>query len=196
MKTKRILTDADGVLLNWTEAFVAWAYERGYTLKEDHEHHYRVESKLHGVSTDQGNVLVDDFNASSALRSLKPFRDAQTYVPMIAGLGFEFHCITSIDNHPDIVDNRTHNLRELFGDIFHEVTCVPDHENKTKYLSEYKDSECIWVEDHVKNAINGHDLGLRSIIMSHDANLHLDHDGIHRVHTWKEIYESINRHRV
>ena len=46
MKNKIILTDADGVLLDWEWAFSVWMQERGYTLTADNKksyylhHHY------------------------------------------------------------------------------------------------------------------------------------------------------------
>ena len=46
MNSKLILTDADGVLLDWEWAFSVWMRERGYTLTADNKksyylhHHY------------------------------------------------------------------------------------------------------------------------------------------------------------
>ncbi len=52
MKQKLILTDADGVLLDWEWAFSVWMQERGYTLTADnkksyylHHHYNELEEK-------------------------------------------------------------------------------------------------------------------------------------------------------
>ncbi len=52
MKNKLILTDADGVLLDWEWAFSVWMQERGYTLTADnkksyylHHHYNELEEK-------------------------------------------------------------------------------------------------------------------------------------------------------
>jgi FMN phosphatase YigB (HAD superfamily) len=40
MDKKLILTDADGVILDWEWAFSVWMQERGYTLTADNKKSY------------------------------------------------------------------------------------------------------------------------------------------------------------
>lgn len=192
MRNKIILTDADGCLLDWTESFMRWIKEKNLTPTDDNLVHYDIHKKIHGLTINDGKSLVAEFNRSEELRNLKPIRDSVEYVNKLSNKGYQFHCITTIENREDIKLRRTRNLETLFGNVFIDVTCVGNNETKKHYLEKYSGSKCFWIEDHPDYAIDGHDLGLETILMTHDYNLHFNHPDIHIVHSWKQIYEIIN----
>jgi len=191
MKSKIILSDCDGVLVNWIDACIDWAVKNGNTLKSDHQDHYAVEDKFEGMTTAQGLELVYEFNETECISSLVPERDALKYIPEIVAAGYRLHVITAITDNPVVVQRRVHNLKSLYGDIFTEITCVGNNKSKTEHLAEYKDSGCYWIEDSPTHAIDGHKLGLETILMAHDHNVDFDHDDIHVVNNWKEIHALI-----
>ena len=195
MKEKRIITDADGVLVNWIDTFMEWAVnEKKLKLLPEAERGYWVEAKFELEYEGQGHEYVHEFNRTERIRSLAPFRNSQKYVKQLANDGYEFHVITAIEDRPDIVERRTQNLRDLFGDVFHKVTCVGGTMNsgdKKPWLAEYKDTGCFWLEDSISHAVDGHDLGLETILLTHDYNVHFEHDDIHIVHDWDEVYDLI-----
>ena len=64
--------------------------------------------------------------------------------------------------------------------------------DKDEALLPYRDTGCWWVEDKYTNALLGHNLGLRSLLMEHGHNM--DADVVFpKVKNWKEIYELIVR---
>ena len=62
MYNKLILTDCDGVLLDWEYAFNIWMTEKGYTLLEPLS--YNI-SKRYNIPKDKANSLVKFFNESA-----------------------------------------------------------------------------------------------------------------------------------
>ncbi len=62
-------------------------------------------------------------------------------------------------------------------------------DDKDEALEPYRDSGYIWVEDKVKNAELGVELGLDSILMEHSFNM--NHETIKLAKNWKDIYEYI-----
>ena len=71
-KYKIILTDCDGVLLDWEAAFIEWMESKGYEKKV--EAVYDI-SKAFGIEKKLGKRLVKEFNESAWMGYLKAFRE-------------------------------------------------------------------------------------------------------------------------
>lgn len=192
MKNKLILTDVDGVMLNWEWAFQVWMTQHGFSEIPGAEYHYNISEK-YNIDETQALKLIDVFNESAAIGFLPALRDAIYYVKQLhEEHGYQFHCITSIGTDPAVVELRKLNLNKLFGSTaFTEITCLPLHSNKVDALSQYKDSGLYWLEDKVRNAETGCNLGLKAILMGHGHNMHYYHQDIPVVKNWEEIYQII-----
>lgn len=189
MKDKVILTDCDGVLLDWEYAFGQWMQRHGYNIVAPDN--YKMDVK-YGLSREEGNKLCRMFNESATIRKLPPLRDAIKYVKKLhQEHGFIFHAITSLSTDQYACHLRTKNLRELFGDTaFEKYVYLDTGADKDEALDKYRDTECWWVEDKPENADVGLKAGLKSILIDHTHNKNYNGDAI-RVHKWKEIYELV-----
>jgi len=186
---KVILTDCDGVLLDWEYAFDTWMHRHGYTIKESG--HYAVTIK-YSITNQESKKLIMMFNESAWIRRLGPLRDAIKYVRKLhEEHGYVFHCISSLTDDEYSQHLRTKNIQELFGEsAFARYVYLDCGADKDKHLKEYKDSNCWWLEDKAENAIVGDSLGLNAIIMGHNHNA--DYTGnIPRVQDWREVYRLI-----
>lgn len=192
MKDSVILVDCDGVLLNWEYAFDVWMETHGFKKIPGTEFDYSI-GKRYGIDKDQAKKLIKIFNESAAIGFLPPLRDAMYYVKRLhEEHGYVFHCITSLSLDPSAGKLREMNLNKLFGETaFEKVVCLDTGADKDDALKYYKDSGCYWVEDKVENAIVGHNLGLRSILVEHGHNMYEYHPDIPKVKNWKEIYSVI-----
>ena len=184
-----ILTDVDGVLLNWEYAFKCWMEQYGYELKDDNRN-YDV-SDRYGISYEKGKELVWAFNQSAAIGFLPPLRDAMYYVDLLHRKhGYVFHAITSLSDDTHAAKLREENLAKLFGPtVFEKVLCIGTGADKDAALAPYAGSGLLWVEDKIENAELGDRLGLHSVLMEHGHNMHYDNDDILVYKNWKEIYE-------
>ena len=192
--TKLILADCDGVLLNWNEAFSAWMVENGYTLYDENE--YSIGKRYRLGSDEAGHELVRLFNSSPAIGTLRPCDGALHYVGKLhAEHGFSFTVVTCLSDNPNAAVYRTKNLKDVFGDIFEEIICLPLVDNKIGALGRWKDSGLFWIEDNISNAHSGYQLGLKTILLNRAYNAASDLP-FPRVTNWKEIYGMItsNRH--
>lgn len=188
---KVILTDCDGVLLNWEYAFKVWMEQYGYTLKKDNTE-YDV-SDRYGITYQEGKDLVWTFNQSAAIGFLPPLRDAMYYVDLLHRKhGYVFHCITSLSHDKHAAKLREENLAKMFGPTtFEKVICIGTGANKDAALAPYAGSGLLWIEDKIENAELGTRMGLESILIEHGHNMHYKNDDIPVVKGWKEIYEMI-----
>jgi hypothetical protein len=189
---KLILTDADGVLLDWEWAFNVWMQEHGFEEVPGSKLNYDM-SVRYGIPREQVKKLICIFNESAAIGFLPALRDAMYYVKRLhEEHGFRFHCITSLSLDPNAQKLREMNLNKLFGtSAFERIVCLDTGADKDEVLQEYEGTGCYWLEDKIENAEAGYRAGLRSLLVEHGHNMHHYHEGITTVKNWKEIYQLI-----
>jgi FMN phosphatase YigB (HAD superfamily) len=189
LSDKVILTDVDGVLLDWEFHFYRWLEKtEGFHRLSGH---YNV-AKAIGVEQKTGARYVNLFNRSEEMKTLSPLRDAIKYVRKLhEEHGYIFHVITSQTNCKLAQEYRKENLRNVFGDTMWEgFTILNTGQDKDEVLKEWEGTECFWIEDKAANIEMGNQVGLRGILMDHAWNANNTYE-CERVKTWKEIYNII-----
>lgn len=198
MTSKIILTDADGCLFNWNEAFNNFMQENGYDAIPEEVDNYSVQARF-GIEADVKMGLIKKFNHSNRIANLEPYADAKEYVDKLNAEGYKFIVITSLSEKPSAYDHRAANLKECFGDAIIGLHCLRIGVHKGEKLKQWQGTNQFWIEDHVENAAAGAKLGLRSIVIDHPYNVDYDHhDHLHYARTsketpWADIYEIIKR---
>jgi FMN phosphatase YigB (HAD superfamily) len=192
LNEKVILTDVDGVLLDWLFSFTQWMEKHGYVANPDATDQYDV-TKRYGLNGPDKERLVRMFNESAWIRCLPPLRDSIKYMRKLhEDHGYVFRVISSLSNDYYAQHLRTKNLIEMFGpSVFDTFVYLDTGADKDDALEQYRGSECWWVEDKPENADLGIELGLNSILMGHNFNKNYDGKAS-RVNNWKEIYQLIS----
>jgi hypothetical protein len=164
MREKLILTDVDSVMLDYME----------------------------GVEHDDWLVDISEEEHWRKVAWLEPFRDAEEYVIKLGEDGWKFHAITAVGDHPQLVEYRMLNLKNIWGyDIFQEITCVPKGRYKKHILERYRDTGLIWIEDHLPNAKQGLELNLDCRLFNMKYNQKEEWPEAKRLNNWKELYEEL-----
>ena len=109
---KIILTDCDGVLLNWEAAFHQWMESHGRKVVASGM--YDI-AQQYGLTKPEGKTLIKIFNESAWMGYLKAFRDARSGVAKLYEHGYRFHCITSLSLDQKAQRLRAYNLENVFG---------------------------------------------------------------------------------
>lgn len=190
MKEKIILTDIDGVVLDWEEGFSVWMQHHGHDTVEGFKEFYDI-NKRYGVKKEVSKKLVEQFNSSAAIGFLPPLRDAQYYMKLLHEKHkYQFIAVTSLSDDPFAQKLRERNLAKLFGDnTFTEVICLSCGADKDEILIELSEKYegCYWIEDKVENALVGSSVGFDTLLMEHKYNMHEKGD-FRIVKTWEDIY--------
>ena len=191
MKEKVILTDCDGVILDWKYSFDQWMNRHGYSPKEEVQEEYSM-AKRYGLEEKEAKRFCRMFNESAAVRKIPPLRDAIKYVKKLhEEHGYVFHCITSMTNDHYATHLRVKNLREVFGQsVFEKYVFLDCGADKDEELNKYSSTGCWWVEDKIANAEAGQKVGLNPLLMVHDHNRDYDGD-IEKVYSWRDIYNLV-----
>ena len=189
---KIILTDADGVILDWEYAVDVWMQQHGFQKQDGGQFVYNI-GKRYGIDADQGKKLIKIFNESAAIGFLPPLRDAMYYIKRLhEEHGYVFHCITSLSKDENAQELRTMNLRKLFGaTAFEKFIYLDTGADKDEVLEKYRGKGYYWVEDKITNALAGAKVGLKSLLMEHGHNMDFVGDEAQLVKNWKDVYERI-----
>lgn len=191
MKNRIILTDADGVLLDWEYSFDVWMRQHGFNKVDGGNLKYNIGTR-YGIDAEQGRKLIKIFNESAHMGFLPPLRDAMYYVKRLhEEHGYVFHCITSLTTDENAQELRRMNLKKLFGETaFEKFVFLETGADKDDALEPYRNSGYYWIEDKIINAKVGYDLGLKSMLMEHGHNMDAD-IVFPKVKNWREIYDII-----
>jgi len=187
---KIIITDVDGILLDWEFPFHTWMQFNGYTANVGYKQYYDI-TKQYQITDSMR--YVKEFNSSAAIGFLPAHRDAHHYLKILNEKhGYRFVALTSFGTDPHAVELRRLNLIKMFGDIFDDVICIETNETKEKKLTDLyaKYGRTYWIEDHPVNVDLGIAAGFDGILMEHTHNL--DYFGLAKnVKNWEDIYNII-----
>lgn len=185
---KKILTDCDGVLLDWETPFHQWMVDRGYS-KVKHGIYNLAEA--YAIPKDEKYDLIKEFNQSAWICCLPVYKDSRTGVATLVDAGYTFDCITSLSTDPYAKRLRWQNLHEHFGkDSFEELICLDTGADKDDALSKYEPGHW-WIEDKAENCDTGLKFGHRPILIDHPHNRWYSNPEVIRVENWKEVCEVI-----
>lgn len=190
MNDKIILTDCDGVLLDWEAQFHLWMKAKGYDKVVEAVYDIAV---AYGMEKAMAKDHVREFNESAWMGFLPAFRDARSGVARLVENGYRFVVITSLSLDEKARMLRISNLKNIFGkDVFIDVVCLDTGADKDDELIKYKDSGLYWIEDKTENAVTGAEMGLKSILISHAHNADAPNNkNIERVASWADIADVI-----
>jgi len=185
-----ILTDCDGVLLNWCESFHSWMKIIGHDLVNENEYNMGL---AYNLDDDKIDSLMKGFCSSHRMRKLEPYNDSDVhYIRKLHREGHSFTVITATIDNPDVHEFRRENLHSVFGpDVFDDIIFSPfngEKKNILKRFSGYRN--ILWVEDNHKNYLDGVYLGINSVIMDRPWNKRFSTRD--RVYCWENIYRIVN----
>ena len=194
-----ILTDVDGVLLEWENHFTNWMLQRSYfddrgkkvypyTLLDNKENTYEMAERF-GLTIPQIRKEIREFNKSAWMANQAPMPGPQTWVKLLHAEGWTFVPITSQTSDIPAQEVRKTRLEELFGDLFYNYHILDTGADKDDVLAEFHNTGLYWVEDKPKNALAGLNYGLKPILIDHPYNRDFKHPDIIRVNNWQQIHK-------
>ena len=187
-----ILTDADGVLLNWRDSFDYYMMYNHSIFATCDVREYDQTIRYNMASEDINRYILQ-FNNSSNIGFLPPLYDSVKYVKKLYEMGYTFKVITSLSLNPFSQELRTKNLKKIFGNAIQSIDYLDTSADKDEILEEYSHTypEHYWIEDKVKNAFVGAKFGFDSMLLKHPYTKLEDTTGITVCSDWKQIYERI-----
>ena len=199
-----ILTDVDGVLLEWEHHFTKWMLQktlfddRGsryhpHRLLPDKQDTYWMEERF-GLTKNEIRIQIREFNRSAWMGTQRPMLGSQTWVKLLAAEGWTFIPITSQTSDKPAQELRKRRLGELFGEhVFTNYHILGTGADKDSALAEFHNTGLYWVEDKPANAVAGLKYGLKPILIDQPYNRDFNHPDVIRVNNWKQIHKILSK---
>ena len=201
-----ILTDVDGVLLEWENHFTKWMISRGHKLKENYKSEYDMgkrfiyyakifeSNKHYSEASEDIKIAIREFNKSAWMATQPPMPDSQTWVKLLHAEGWTFIPISSQTSDIPAQELRKRRLEELFGkDTFYNFHILDTGQDKDDVLAEFHGTGLYFVEDKWTNAIAGLKYGLKPLFIDHEYNRKYKHPKIRRVKNWEHIHNILSK---
>lgn len=197
----KIITDVDGVLLDWFPAFENWIIEVK-DIKPLHDttpSTYKLTDKYPLTSKEIVDYIAE-FNTSSAFGELKAIDGAVEYLGMLLqdnSKDISWLSSGSVEGHEEeCFDMRSKNLRNCFGkDI--PGTLLVMRASKEEYLKKYKEEfneDLIFIEDSLEHAEVAIKLGIKTILLGYSYNgTNKSSKLLYKAKNWKEVYLQVNK---
>ena len=186
-----ILTDVDGVLLEWENHFTKWMVSCGYKLKENFKSEYDMQKRFADHNVDI-KIKIREFNKSAWMGTQPPMPESQTWVKLLHAEGWTFIPISSQTSDIPAQELRKRRLEELFGkQVFSNYHILGTGADKDSALAEFHNTGLYWVEDKPKNALAGLNYGLTVLLYDRPYNQDFNHPEITRVNNWQDIHKIV-----
>ena len=193
-----ILTDVDGVLLEWENHFTKWMLSRGHKLKENYKSEYDMSKRFIYYSNifiedpNQIKLAIREFNRSAWMGTQPPMPESQTWVKLLHAEGWTFIPISSQTSDIPAQELRKSRLEELFGEYaFYNFHILETGQDKDDVLAEFHGTGLWWIEDKWTNAYAGLKYGLKPLFVDHPYNREYSHPDITRVNNWQDIHKIV-----
>lgn len=192
---KKLITDADGVLLNWNEGVVSYNKHKGI----DHEHldgigdynSFYCYTDLFRTETKEKSLQeMKNYNESRFTRNLGIFEEGSDIILKDLSKEYDIIILSSFGASEISRNNRILNLKDVYGDIFKDFIILDFYDSKEKYLKELnKNNDVVmWVDDIHSNVLKGISAGIdESYQYTHRMNCGRNKGGVKELSSWLEV---------
>jgi|SRR6185437_9508186 len=197
----KIITDVDGVLLDWFNGFEKWITEvKG--VKPTHDatpSMYKLTDKYPFTSKEIVK-LIEEFNSSPYFGELKPIDGSVEFLKKLLEDNTKevaWLSAGSVAGQEELCfDMRANNLKECFGTDITGTLLVMDTP-KDAYLEKYKEEmgdSLVFIEDSLSHAETAIKLGIRTILLGTTYNNTKNKSKLlYRAESWENIYNIIDK---
>lgn len=191
---KTILTDCDGVLLNWLSGLPGFLEDAGH----DTSH---LKSLLDGnqfvpffdlfmVDNEQDALeMMDRYHQSEHLTRLPEMEPGSSEAIRRLGQDYEIIVVTSFSDNKIAQRNREENLRLRYGDAITDLVCLPFSADKTEALKSIA-KRCdakIWLDDQIKHVHHGTNAGIDSYQFTFGMSCGRNTGEVAEIDSWTKV---------
>lgn len=191
---KTILTDCDGVLLNWLSGLPAFLEELGHdtqhlrTLLEGNQ--FVPFYDLFQVdNTDDALAMMDRYHQSEHLTRLPEMEPGASESINRLSEEYDIIVVTSFSENKQAHRNREENLHLRYGNAITDLVCLPFSADKTealKAIARRCDAK-IWLDDQIKHVHHGANAGIPSYQFSYAMACGRNTGEVDEIDSWKSV---------
>jgi DNA-binding beta-propeller fold protein YncE len=171
MNKPTILTDVDGVLLNFLKAFSEFLkskslFKEEFEFKIKGNEYFDLKELITLSCPVECESIINEFYLSKEIGKLKEQQDGLTDIIQSLNNDFNLICITCIGTTEHLKEQRQKNLINVFGDCFKEIHCINITDSKEDLISSLskKYDVITYVDDRLKHINEAINAGVKPIL--------------------------------
>lgn len=189
---KIILTDIDGVVLDFTQGFYSFLEDtQNIVIPHEQRANFAIYKQL-GWTREQDQHVMTDYAHSDYFKKIPAKECARDVLQDMRKDGWRFiaitACLTGLERqcYKTTYQNRLDNLEAHFGNVFEDLHLSTWDGGKGEHLGRY--DPAYWVDDRPHHALEGQKFGHQSFIMhTLDFDEKDNTAKLPVVHSWHEI---------
>lgn len=191
---KTLITDCDGVLLNWLSGIPGFLESQGFDTQ--HLQGYLSGNQfipfqdLFMADSDEGALaMMNAYHQSDFLARLPEMEPGSSETIQRLSEDFDIIVVTSFSDDKIAQQNRQDNLTLRYGDAITDLICLPFSADKTAVLRDLakgRDAR-IWLDDQIKHVHHGTNAGIPSYQFTWDISCGRNTGEVPEVDSWKTV---------
>lgn len=198
MNKLTILTDVDGVLLNFVKGFAEFLKSKSLFKEE-------LDSEIQGnkyfdlkdlIILDcpiECESLINEFYSSEYVGQLKEQQEGLRNIIKSLSNEFNLICITCIGTSDHLKEQRRINLINVFGDHFEEIHCINLNDSKEEFIFDLSKRYNVftYIDDRLKHINESINAGIKPILFTQGHKHTENSDDFHIMDCWHQIHDFI-----
>ena len=186
-----LLTDLDGVSIDWLKGFVNYMeHELGHKAEHLKPKHFSMIDIFPEI--EKPYLHIKDYQHTDHYREVESYKGSYEAYKTLKEMGVSVIAVTSCGEEKKIQENRLYNLEKNFPDIFDDIHLLDLGADKTQVLSKYDNSR--FIDDQLGNVLSGVKTGHKSYLwdMSYNKEDELPENAF-RAENWNIIVDDYKK---
>ena len=194
-----LVFDGDSVLLDWSQGFTDFLKSKGFST----DHYQHILGTTEFIPTEvmtkidckvENKKLMSEFADSNFLGDLPTFQEgSKEYIEELSK-HYNIVVLSCIGETQEIINKRTDNLINLYGDIFSGIICINYGTSKESYLKALnaKFGVKAFVDDRIGHIQESLKAGVEAILYSRGVeNIFKEQNEFMVLECWSEIHKHL-----
>jgi hypothetical protein len=196
-----LVLDSDSVLLDWCKGFTSFLKEQGICTA--HVEHlmgtttFIPTPEITKILCKQANKdLMAQFNETDWLTKLPVFQQEAVVHLQDLAKHYNIVVLTCIGETDDIIEKRTQNLIDIYGDIFSGIICINYGTSKELYLEELHKTYGVttFVDDRLNHINESISAGVTPILFERGVSEPIEkNEEFHVMSCWSQIHKHLTK---
>lgn len=195
---KTLVTDCDGVLLNWLSGIPKFLAEQGLDSRHladrlEGNQFVPIEEIFMSETLEQALSRMSGYQSSHWLKQLPAMEPGAEVIVERLSDEYEIIVVTSFSEDKEAQRNREENLQLRYGSSISDLICLPFSANKTDVLKDLAKSRDVrlWIDDQIKHVHHGINAGIESYQYTYGMTCGRNTGEVRELNSWREVEEML-----
>lgn len=178
-----LLSDIDGVTIDWLEGFVKYCESIGHKAKHNEPEEFSMRDIFPTLEKPWEYIM--DYQHSEYYKEIKAYPEVVEVYNKLHDMGVKIVFVTSCGTTDFIKEARTKVMQDEFNGKFDHIEFLEFGESKTEILNKYPNAT--YIDDQIKMSIEGAETGHDSFIKDMSYNGNDNDDRVKRLYSFKQF---------